>query len=82
MGKIKRIGVLKSGGDSTGMNSNRPGSAAVEALPDDQKSVLVGLQNGEIILVPFENDAEFHNDVNRELVAIADMLSVKSYSNL
>lgn len=40
MGKIKKIGVLTSGGDAPGrVNASRLGHAAVEALIDDQKSV-------------------------------------------
>ena len=34
------------------VNASRLGNAAVEALLDDQKSVMVGLQNDEIVLVP------------------------------
>jgi 6-phosphofructokinase 1 len=52
------------------------GHAAVEALIDDQKSVMVGISNGEITLVPFRKAVKLHKDVNHNLVDLAKILSV------
>jgi hypothetical protein len=37
---------------------------------------MVGLQNGEIVLVPFRKAVKLHKDVNRELIELAKILSV------
>ncbi|HOU31182.1 MAG TPA: 6-phosphofructokinase, partial [Bacteroidales bacterium] len=53
--RVTVLGHLQRGGSPTAIdrvNASRLGSAAVEALLDDQKSVMVGLQNDEIVLVP------------------------------
>ena len=68
MGKVKRIGLLKSGGDGPGVNASRLGRAAVEALIDNQKSVMAGKMNCEITLVSFRRAVKLHKDVNHSLV--------------
>ena len=50
------------------------GVAAIEALIDDQKSIMVGLVNGEIVHVPLNKTIKLHKDVSRDLLAIADLL--------
>jgi len=52
------------------------GYHAVEALIDDQKSVMVGIMNGEITLVPFRRAVKLHKDVDHNLVELAKILSV------
>ena len=77
--RVTVLGHLQRGGSPTAIdrvNASRLGSAAVEALLDDQKSVMVGLQNDEIVLVPFRKAVKLHKDVNRDLVTLAEVLSV------
>ncbi len=77
--RVTVLGHLQRGGSPTAtdrVNASRLGSAAVEALLDDQKSVMVGLQNDEIVLVPFSKAIKLHKDVNRELLNLAGILSI------
>lgn len=77
--RVSILGHLQRGGSpsaSDRVNASRLGNAAVEALLDDQKSVMVGLQNNEIVLVPFRKAIKLHKDVNRNLVDIIDILNV------
>jgi 6-phosphofructokinase 1 len=77
--RVSVLGHLQRGGSPSAIdrvNASRLGNAAVEALLDDQKSVMVGLQNGEIVLVPFRKAVKLHKDVNRELIDLARILSV------
>lgn len=77
--RVSILGHLQRGGSPSALdrvNASRLGHAAVEALLDDQKSVMVGLQNDEIVLVPFRKAVKLHKDVNRNLVAIIDVLNV------
>jgi 6-phosphofructokinase 1 len=77
--RVSVLGHLQRGGSpsaSDRVNASRLGHAAVEALLDDQKSVMVGLANGEISLVPFRKAVKLHKDVNHNLVDLAKILSV------
>ena len=77
--RVSVLGHLQRGGSPSAIdrvNASRLGNAAVEALLDDQKSVMVGLQNDEIVLVPFRKAVKLHKDVNRELVELAKIMSV------
>jgi 6-phosphofructokinase 1 len=73
------LGHIQRGGSPSAIdrvNASRLGNAAVEALIDDQKSVMVGILNDEITLVPFRKAVKLHKDVNRDLVELAKILSV------
>ncbi|HEY5469249.1 MAG TPA: 6-phosphofructokinase [Bacteroidales bacterium] len=77
--RVSVLGHLQRGGSPSAIdrvNASRLGHAAVEALLDDQKSVMVGIMNGEITLVPFRRAVKLHKDVNHDLVELARILSV------
>ncbi len=77
--RVSVLGHLQRGGSPSAIdrvNASRLGHAAVEALIDDQKSVMVGIMNGEITLVPFRRAVKQNKDVNRSLVELAKILSV------
>jgi 6-phosphofructokinase len=77
--RVSVLGHLQRGGSPSAIdrvNASRLGHAAVEALLDDQKSVMVGISNGEITLVSFRRAVKLHKDVNHTLVELARILSV------
>lgn len=77
--RVSILGHLQRGGSPSAIdrvNASRLGHAAVEALLDDQKSVMVGLANNEITLVSFRRAVKLHKDVNRNLIELARVLSV------
>lgn len=77
--RVSVLGHLQRGGSPSAIdrvNASRLGHAAVEALIDDQKSVMVGLSNGEITLVPFRRAVKLNKDVNRNLIELSKVLSV------
>jgi 6-phosphofructokinase 1 len=77
--RVSVLGHLQRGGSPSAIdrvNASRLGHAAVEALLDDQKSVMVGISNGEIVLVSFRRAVKLHKDVNHSLVDLARILSV------
>ena len=77
--RVSVLGHLQRGGSPSAIdrvNASRLGHAAVEALIDDQKSVMVGIMNGDITLVPFRRAVKLHKDVNHELIDLAKILSV------
>jgi 6-phosphofructokinase 1 len=76
--RITVLGHLQRGGSPSAfdrVSASRLGYAAVEALMDDQKSTMVGIQNNEIVLVPFRKAVKLHKDVNRDMLEIAEILS-------
>jgi 6-phosphofructokinase 1 len=77
--RVSVLGHLQRGGSPSAIdrvNASRLGHAAVEALIDDQKSVMVGIMDNEIVLVPFRRAVKLHKDVNHNLVELARILSV------
>jgi 6-phosphofructokinase 1 len=77
--RVSILGHLQRGGSPSALdrvNASRLGNAAVEALMDGQQSVMVGLQNDEIVLVPFRKAVKLHKKLNQNLIDIIDILNV------
>ena len=77
--RVSILGHLQRGGSPSALdrvNASRLGNAAVEALMDGQQSVMVGLQNDEIVLVPFRKAVKLHKKLNQSLIDIIDILNV------
>jgi 6-phosphofructokinase 1 len=45
-----------------------------EALVDDQKNIMVGLVNNDIVYIPLAKTIKLHKDVNRKLLELVDIL--------
>lgn len=76
--RITVLGHVQRGGSPSAFDrvtASRLGFAAVEALTDDQKSVMVGIQNNDITLIPFRKAVKLHKDVNRSMLEISEILS-------
>ncbi len=76
--RITVLGHLQRGGSPSAFDrvtASRLGYAAVEALLDDQKSTMVGIQNNEIVTVPFRKAIKLHKSVDPNLLEIAEILS-------
>jgi len=52
------------------------GVAAVDALLDDQKSIMIGLDNGRIVQVPFNKAVKLNHTIDNELLNIQKMLNI------
>jgi 6-phosphofructokinase 1 len=71
------LGHIQRGGSPSAFDrvtASRLGVAAVEALLDDQKSIMVGLANNEVVHVPLNKTVKLHKDVNRDLLELAGVL--------
>ncbi len=71
------LGHIQRGGSPTAfdrVSATRMGVAAIEALIDDQKSIMIGIVNSEIVHVPLNKTAKMHKDVNRDLLKLAEIL--------
>ena len=77
--RVTVLGHIQRGGSPSAFDrvtASRLGFSAVEALLDDQKSAMVGIQDNEVVLVPFRKAVKLHKDVNRELLELAKILSI------
>lgn len=72
------LGHIQRGGPPTAIdrvNASRMGIAAVDALLDDQKSIMIGLVNNIIVQVPLNKTFKLHKEVSKELLAMSALLN-------
>jgi 6-phosphofructokinase 1 len=71
------LGHIQRGGSPTAFDrvaATRLGVAAVEALVDDQRTVMVGLVNNDVVNVPLAKTIKLHKDVNHKLLDLVEIL--------
>jgi 6-phosphofructokinase 1 len=76
--KVTVLGHIQRGGSPTAFDrvmASRMGNAAVEALLAGETNKMVGLNSGQMTLVPFENATKHHKNVNQHLLHLVDVLS-------
>ena len=55
---------------------SRMGAAAVQALLDEQRNVMIGYDNDEIVYVPFVKATKKQKRIDPELIELLHMLSI------
>ncbi len=71
------LGHIQRGGSPSAFDrvtASRMGAAAIDALMDDQKSIMIGLVNSEIVHVPLNKTVKLHKDVDRELLNLSEII--------
>ena len=77
--RVTTLGHVQRGGSPScydRVSASRMGVAAVEALLDDQKSIMVGLSHGQIVHVPLSKTVKMHKGVPKQLLDVAHILSI------
>jgi 6-phosphofructokinase len=77
--RVSILGHIQRGGSPTARDrvaASRFGYYAVQALLDDQKSVMIGERNGEIVHVPFSKITKMHKSVEESMITMAEVLSI------
>ncbi|MBI9061027.1 MAG: 6-phosphofructokinase [Marinilabiliaceae bacterium] len=77
--RVTILGHLQRGGSPTVYDrvlASQLGVAAVDALLDDQKSIMVGLVNREVVHVPFNQALKNKKALNSGLLRLMDVLSI------
>lgn len=77
--KVAVIGHLQRGGSPTAIDrviASRMGCAAVEALLEGKRGVMVGIQNGNICHVPFVDAITKEKHLNKELLRLSEILAI------
>jgi 6-phosphofructokinase 1 len=77
--KVTVLGHIQRGGSPSAydrVTASHMGAAAVDALLDDQKSVMIGIVNNKIVHIPFNKTIKAHKGLNEELLKISEILSI------
>ncbi len=77
--RVSILGHIQRGGKPSAydrVSASTLGYEAVQALLDDQKSVMVGFHNGEVDLVPFRKVIKLKKSVDPQQLEMADVLSI------
>ena len=77
--KVTVLGHTQRGGSPTSYDrylASCLGIAAIDALLDDQRSIMVGMINNEIVHIPFNKTIKHHRTIDEKLLKIIDILNV------
>ena len=77
--RVTILGHLQRGGIPTAQDrilASRLGVAAIEALKDGQRNIMVGVKNDQIVYVPFNKAIRIDKPIDRELINVLNVLSI------
>ena len=77
--RVTILGHLQRGGTPTAYDrilASRLGVAAIEALKEGQRNVMIGIKNDQIVYVPIEKAIKINKPIDRELINVLTVLSI------
>lgn len=77
--RVSILGHVQRGGSPTASDrilASRMGNAAIDALNDDQRNVMIGIQNDEIVYVPFAKAIKKNKQLPEDLLITLKKLSI------
>lgn len=77
--RVSILGHVQRGGSPTANDrilASRMGAAAIDALNDDQRNVMIGIQNDEIVYVPFSKAVKKNKHLPDDLLDTLKKLSI------
>ena len=77
--RVTILGHLPRGGKPTAYDrilASRLGYAAIEALMEGQRNVMVGIKDDEIVYVPISRAIKMNKPINQELISVLNVLSM------
>ena len=77
--RVSILGHLQRGGSPTAQDrilASRMGYAAIQALLEDQRNIMIGVRNEEIVYVPFSKAIKKEKPINPDLVNLLKVLSI------
>ncbi len=78
--RVSVLGHMQRGGSPSAFDrvlASQLGVAAVDALMDDQKSIMVGIMNKEIVHIPFNKTIKHTKGLNPELLNLVRVLTTR-----
>ena len=80
--RVSILGHIQRGGSPSAKDrviASRMGAAAVEALLDNQKCIMIGLANDEIVHIPLNKTVKMHKGIDEGLIHLAE--GIATYGN-
>lgn len=77
--RVSILGHIQRGGSPSAkdrVNATKMGVASIDALLDDQKSIMIGLDNEKIVHVPFNKAVKMNHSIDTNLLEIQKLLSI------
>ena len=77
--RVSILGHLQRGGRPTAHDriiASRMGVASIQALMEGQRNVMIGIENDQIVYVPFAKAIKNDKPIDRELVSVLNELSI------
>ncbi len=77
--RVSILGHIQRGGSPTAKDrvaATKMGVAAVDALLDDQKSIMIGLVNDKTVHVPISKAVKLHHSIDQDLIDIQRVLNI------
>ncbi|MDR2825090.1 MAG: 6-phosphofructokinase [Prevotellaceae bacterium] len=77
--RVTILGHIQRGGSPTAQDriiASRMGAAAIEALKEGQRNIMIGIVNDEIVYVPFTKAIKDNKAVDEEQIKVLQMLSI------
>ncbi len=77
--RVTILGHIQRGGSPSAQDrilATRMGVCAIDALLEDQRNVMIGIQNEEIVYVPFSKAIKNHKPINQDLLRILNISSI------
>lgn len=77
--RVTILGHLQRGGTPSAFDrilASRLGVAAIEAIKEGQRNVMVGIHNDKIVYVPFNRAIKWDKPIDRELIDVLSILSI------
>jgi len=77
--RVTILGHIQRGGSPTANDrilASRMGAAAIDALLEDQRNVMIGIVNNEIVYVPFSKAIKDEKPVDKKLMDVLRILSI------
>jgi len=73
--RVSILGHIQRGGSPSAKDriiASRMGAAAIEALLDNQKCIMIGLANDKIVHVPLNKTVKMHKAIDQDLIDLID----------
>ncbi len=77
--RVTILGHIQRGGSPTAYDrivASRMGVAAIEALMDEQRNIMIGIVNNQIVHVPFNRAIKDDKPVDESLLGVVQILSI------
>ncbi|MDR2498620.1 MAG: 6-phosphofructokinase [Tannerellaceae bacterium] len=77
--RVTILGHLQRGGSPSAQDrimATRMGAAAIDALMEDQRNVMIGIQSEQIVYVPFSKAIRNEKPINRDLLNVLRTTSI------